>query len=88
MTAERWEWIPGYEGYYQISNRGRVLSVHRVIQRNDGTDQTINGRVLKPARHRSGRYSILLCRGGRYERFWPHLLVPQLFGETESEIPA
>lgn len=28
-TEEVWKPVPGYEGYYKVSNRGNVLSFHR-----------------------------------------------------------
>lgn len=31
MREEQWRDIPGYEGYYQVSNLGRVRSLDRVI---------------------------------------------------------
>lgn len=31
MQKEVWKDIPGYEGYYQVSNLGRVLSVDRYV---------------------------------------------------------
>ena len=34
--VEEWKDIPGYEGYYQISNLGRVKSVPRIIKNNAG----------------------------------------------------
>lgn len=57
MMKEEWRDIPGYEGYYQVSNLGRVKSMPRLthvigITRKDGKlrNETWNrpGRVLKP----------------------------------------
>ncbi len=30
---EEWKEIPGYEGYYQVSDRGRVRSLDRIVPR-------------------------------------------------------
>jgi len=44
MNRERWKDIPGYEGYYQISNLGRVRSKNRIIKIKDciGKKYSIN----------------------------------------------
>lgn len=33
---EIWKDIPDYEGYYQVSNLGRIKSLDRVLPRNNG----------------------------------------------------
>ena len=42
--------VPGYEGYYEVDNLGRVFSVDRIIQVNDNGriyDKPIHGAMLK-----------------------------------------
>lgn len=34
--SEEWRFIPGFEGYYEVSNHGRVRSVDRVVQTRQG----------------------------------------------------
>ena len=34
--TEVWKWIPGYEVYYQVSNKGRIRSVDRKIYHPQG----------------------------------------------------
>lgn len=55
---EEWKDIEGYEGYYQISNKGRVKSVERTITRN------VNGNLF-PVKVRE-RIIILHKDGGMY----------------------
>ena len=31
MNCETWKAVPGYEGYYEVSDMGRVKSLHRVV---------------------------------------------------------
>lgn len=48
MPEEIWKDIEGYEGYYQVSNLGRVRGVERIVPRRDGTSQIVRGKVLEP----------------------------------------
>ena len=48
--SELWKDIPGYEGYYQVSDQGRVRSVDRVIQYADGRRKPVSGCILSPSR--------------------------------------
>lgn len=40
---EQWKDIVGYEGYYQVSNLGRVRSVDRVVRHNWGGRRKTTG---------------------------------------------
>jgi hypothetical protein len=81
--TERWRPIPGHEEY-SISSLGRIRSEYRQFIKRDGQLHTVNERIMKPTRHRSGRLSVILAHRGHYTRIWPHLLVPQLFGEQNQ----
>lgn len=43
---EIWKDIPGYEGYYQASNLGRVRSLDRIITYSNGYDRFYKGGVM------------------------------------------
>lgn len=45
--TEEWRDIKGYEGYYQVSNMGRVKSLERKIKRSRCGDATIKSKILK-----------------------------------------
>lgn len=45
---EEWRDIAGYEGFYQVSNMGRVKSLDRTFLRSDGTMATYKGKILMP----------------------------------------
>ena len=50
MKDEIWKPIKGYEGLYEVSNKGRVRSLGRVSKRNQGSkvvEYTKNPRILK-----------------------------------------
>ncbi len=47
MSVERWADIPGFEGLYQVSDKGRVRSVTRkVLRKTDGAEISVRGRIL------------------------------------------
>lgn len=63
MTSEE-EWRPvvGYEGYYEVSNHGRVRSVDRVVPHGHTGFVTLKGRVLRPNTHPAGHKMVCLTR--------------------------
>ncbi len=71
--------IPGYEGYYQVSNYGNVRSLDRVIKEKTGKTQTIKGRVLKQRINPGGYYYVGLGKNGSKATFAIHQLVAQAF---------
>lgn len=68
MITEIWKPIPGYEGQYEVSNQGRVLSVR-------------SSRFLKPNVMNHGYVCVHLYSGGRQTRAVKtiHQLVAQAF---------
>lgn len=73
-------WLPvvGYEGFYEVSDQGRVRSVERrVLHRNEKTLRTYPSRMLVP---RATRYlDVTLCRGGTQRTLKVHHLVGEAF---------
>ena len=47
LPAERWKDIPGFEHYYQVSNKGRVRSLDRYVNHKSGRPVLIKGQILK-----------------------------------------
>lgn len=76
MMAERWAPVPGYEGFYEVSDRGRVRSLDRWVRRGGGT-QFWRGRVLRQ-QERTGYRAVTLQRDGR-RTFRVHRLVAMAF---------
>jgi hypothetical protein len=68
---EIWKEIKGYEGYYEVSNRGRVRSLDRV--------RIIKGKVLKQMDNGSGYKKVTLCKNGKYTQRYVHRLIGKGF---------
>lgn len=74
---EVWKDIPGYEGFYQVSNTGLVLSLSRYGCRNN--------RLLKLHDHPQGYLHVILCNQGLRRPLRVHQLVAMAFlGHTPN----
>ncbi|WP_084978779.1 NUMOD4 motif-containing HNH endonuclease [Prescottella equi] len=75
-TPESWCPVPGYEGYYEVSNLGQVRGLDRY-----GSDgRRVAGRVLKPAAHHRDRHRwVNLSRDGVARPHFVHRLVLEAF---------
>lgn len=76
---EIWKDINGYEGFYQISNKGNVRSLTRVFARSDGKVKTFQGRMLKQGTNQSGYRYVNLSRNSKPYSARVHRLVAQAF---------
>jgi len=75
QQQELWRAIPEYEGYYEVSNMGRVRSLDRI----DGNGKSFKGRVLAQTETVYGYYRVRLCKDGKPRSFMVHRLVAQAF---------
>ncbi len=76
--VELWKDIPGYEGYYQASNFGRVRSLDRTVIYKDGRKRFYKGKVLSP-RMRDGYKYVTLTMKDRKKTFKFSQLVAMAF---------
>ena len=83
---ERWLPIFGYEGYYEVSNIGRVRSLDRIIN-NNGVMQKIRSAVLCGAKLKNGYRYVVLCRNGRGALKPIHRLVASAFLKNSDNFP-
>lgn len=73
---ETWKPIAGYEGYYEVSNKGRVRSLGR-IKRNG---RRANPRMLNPKKQHNGYLNVhLFDADGACKSFKIHRLVAAAF---------
>lgn len=71
--AERWLPVPGYEGYYEVSDQGRVRSLDRRLPYRNGT-RMHRGRLLVGGRSPDdGRRLVQLAHEGGHS--WPRVSV-------------
>ena len=77
-NIEIWKDVVGYEGYYQVSNLGRVKSLDRKINKN-GLIYEINGKILSPRKVGKGYLSVALQINKNRKNFMVHRLVAECF---------
>lgn len=77
LMVEEWNAIEGYEGLYEVSNRGQIRSLKR---------NTSKGKVLKP--HNAGKYlQVCLCKNGKTAYKSIHRLVAKAFAPNVNNFP-
>lgn len=76
---EEWRDISGFEGYYQVSNLGRVRSLDRENVRYGKGYRTIKGRILKQLLAGRGYCYVNFSVDGVYSRHYVHRLVANAF---------
>jgi hypothetical protein len=60
VTEEIWKAVVGFEGFYEVSNLGRVRSLARVITTKHGVEKRPTGRILRPGPRPSGHLTVAL----------------------------
>lgn len=78
FETEVWRPIPGYDKEYEISSRGRVRSLDRVIERGEGT-MTIHGREVKQCLSSAGYKIFNLHHNNKSKRVFTHKVMGEVF---------
>lgn len=84
---EKFKPVQGYAGIYEISNLGRVKSLSRVIERNDGNTRVTEDRIILPFLTKCGYHQIVLCKDGVRKKHLIHRLVANAFIENPDKLP-
>lgn len=77
---EVWKDVKNYEGIYQVSNKGNVRSLDRLVNGYRG-NKNKKGKVLKPSL-RNGYLSVVLCKEGKGINKTIHRIVAETFIEN------
>ena len=75
-NKENWKDIEGYQGLYQISDKGRVKSLYFGKER-----------ILKPGNNGQGYLHVILCKNGKMKYYKVHRLVCQTFIPNPNNLP-
>jgi hypothetical protein len=77
--GERWVAVCGYEGLYEVSDRGRVRSVDRVVPHRRFGQVKRKGRIRKFSTTTYGYLQLVLSKCGVHENCMVHSLVAEAF---------
>lgn len=78
---ENWRDVEGFEGFYQVSDQGRVKSLSRRVEMGGkflGRKYTVKEKILRPAWD-GNYYHVVLSRSGREWTLLVHRLVLESF---------
>lgn len=84
---EEWRQISGWEGYYEVSNCGRVRSCDRLVRHAKGGVALKNGRVLKERNDGKGYPFVGLYRASKGKQERVHRLVAAAFIPNPRNLP-
>ena len=81
-----WKDVPGYEGFYQVSDCGQVKSLSRTVIRKNGLQYYIKEKILKPriSNKGYGYYYVNLHKGDSQKSFFIHRLVMYTFSHIDE----
>ena len=88
MIEEIWKPVVGYEGLYEVSNKGTVKSLDRFTKSGRGNgNRFISGKILKSALNKKGYPSVVLCKDGKMFTQRVHRLVAEAFIPNPDNLP-
>ena len=76
---EIWKDVPNYEGYYQVSNLGRVKNLKRFVKAKSKATRLIKERILKANIDSTTYLAVMLSKDGKKKTFKVHQLVAMAF---------
>ena len=76
--SEIWKEIKGYEGYYCVSNHGRIKSLDRI----DCNNHFRKGKMCRMILTKEGYYKVELSKNGISKRYFVHRIVGEHFIEN------
>lgn len=80
MVVEIWKDILDWEGYYKISNKGRLKSLDRIVNYSDGRVRLFKGKIISSSRlDTKGYVNLTLCKGILKKQCRVHVLVGNTF---------
>lgn len=77
--SEKWKDIVGYEGLYQVSDKGRVKSVKRMVKCREGVSRVQNERIKGCSSGKYRHVMTTLWRDNEQEGVYVHRVVLEAF---------
>lgn len=86
LGNEIWKPVNGYEGFYEVSNLGRVKSLDRYVDSAHGL-RLHKGKILQPEVDKLGYRLAHVCKDGKDDRLLVHRLVAEAFLDNKENLP-
>lgn len=86
---EIWKSIQGYEGFYEVSNKGRIKSLKRTVK-NSGSysgKRIYHEKILKQNINRLGYHVVTLSKHSKRKFFIVHRIVANAFIDNPKKLP-
>ena len=77
--SEVWKPVVGYEGLYEISDKGRVKRVEQMITRSDGVTRRFDENIRKVSVSRKGYLRLMLSKDRVLKNHEVHRLMAEAF---------
>lgn len=87
MDGELWVDIEGFEGYYQVSNMGRIKSLPRKWISGNSVREYKKPFIRKQSMHDRGYCQVLLRKYNILKNYKTHVLVGKYFVPNPSNLP-
>jgi len=87
IIDEEWEDIKYYEGKYQVSNKGRIRSLSRMVFQSNGSSYLKKDKFIKLTINTNGYQRISLYKNGIQKNLSIHRLVAETFIENPNNLP-
>jgi hypothetical protein len=81
IQEEIWKDVKNFEGYYKISNKGRVKSLARTILKRNGVQARISEKFLEPTLHPDGQAVITMSKDSKVHNTGYKSLLRKHFGK-------
>ena len=81
--SETWKDIAGFEGFYKVSDKGRIYSVERVNSRGS----RCGGRIVKSTYDKGAYHHVNLYKNGKRKTRTVHRLVAETFLPNPNDLP-
>lgn len=85
MEKEIWEDLKDFNGFYSISNLGRIKSNHRIVKIGNN-ERIINCKILKPIILSNGYYAVNLTYPKRKQYLIHRLVMKQFYGPSNLKV--
>ena len=79
MEQVVWKPVVGYEGRYEVSNKGNIRSLDIYVNCRNGAKRLYKGRVKPLRKNNRGYVTVALCRDNKTTSFLLHRIVAEAF---------